>query len=40
MSDNQHENLIHSSILNPGLIDYDRSVTWNNRAHILESKFC
>jgi hypothetical protein len=39
MSDNHHENLIQNSIHNPGLIDYDPSVTWNNRANIPECKF-
>ncbi len=39
MSDNHHENLIQNSIHNPGLIDYDPSVTWNNRADIPERKF-
>lgn len=38
MADNHHENLIHNSIRNPGLIDYDSSVTWNNRANIIERK--
>jgi hypothetical protein len=39
MADNHHENLIQNSIRNPELIDYDRSVTWNNRADIPECKF-
>jgi hypothetical protein len=39
MADNQHENLIQNSIRNPGLIDSDPSVTWNNRANIPECKF-
>ena len=38
MVDNHHENLIQNSIYNPGLIDYDPSVTWNNRADIPERK--
>ncbi|CAF3511313.1 unnamed protein product [Rotaria sp. Silwood1] len=36
MADNHHENLIHNSIRNPGLIDYDPSVLWNNHANIPE----
>lgn len=40
MADNRHENLIQNSIRNPRLIDYDLSVTWNNRADIPERKFC
>ncbi|CAF2152127.1 unnamed protein product [Rotaria magnacalcarata] len=36
MADNHHENLIHNSIRNPELIDYDYSVTWNNRADVPE----
>ena len=39
MTDNHHENLIQNSIRNPRLIDYDESVTWNNRANISECKF-
>lgn len=38
MADNRHENLIHSSINDSRLIDYDYSVTWNNRADVPESK--
>ncbi|CAF4222241.1 unnamed protein product, partial [Rotaria sp. Silwood2] len=40
MSDNHHENLIHNSIRNPGLIDYDPSVLWNNHANIPELDPC
>ncbi|CAF0944400.1 unnamed protein product [Adineta steineri] len=36
-ADSHYENLIQNSIHNPGLIDYDASVTWNNRANIPES---
>ncbi|CAF3384749.1 unnamed protein product [Rotaria socialis] len=38
MADNHHENLIHNAIRNPKLIDYDYSVTWNNRADVPERK--
>ncbi|CAF1947203.1 unnamed protein product [Rotaria magnacalcarata] len=40
MADNHHENLIHNSIRNPELIDYDYSVTWNNRADVPERTPC
>ncbi|CAF3647499.1 unnamed protein product [Rotaria sordida] len=40
MADNHHENLIHNSIRNPGLIDYDPSVLWNNHANIPERAPC
>lgn len=39
MVDNHHENLIRNSLRKPGLIVYDRGVTWNIRADLPERKF-